>query len=254
MPGTAVSAPTPTPAPTPALAPPPTPTPISAAHQSQVIVQPAAEPLASPLASQVAPALLRLASDDSGSRMTLQLAPQSLGGVTIAVERPQNGKVQVTLTVERQETLALLQQDSAQLAHALDRAGLGAEGRDIAFHLAPPADNPPAGGGAGGGSSGGVTGTPHDGAGLASASGWNAGSHPGSQQGTGSGTHPDANPTMAGSGQGGASGGGGTGDPRHNTASRSIVFGVPDDEPAAETSALASPQPAASSPGLNITA
>jgi hypothetical protein len=196
------------------------PTQISAAPDTAAPTQAPATPHAPsaappPIAAQIAPALLHLVNDSSGVRMVLELNPQSLGHIAIAISQPVDGKAQVNLTVERPETLALLQQDSTQLNHALDRAGLPAEGRSVSFHLAPPpppaTDSPAA-----------ITPT----------------ASPDTQQTTNFGTS---------FGQSGHHPSGG--DPRPYTSPRSIRFGVPDD-PAPLN--IAAPTPSAL--GLNITA
>ncbi|MDR3523760.1 MAG: flagellar hook-length control protein FliK [Acetobacteraceae bacterium] len=122
--------------------------------------------------SQVVPAMLHVVSGESGSRMSLELNPHSLGAVVIAVERPSDGGVRVTLTAARPETLSLLQQDSSQLSHALDRAGVAAEGRSIVFHLAPAA---PA---TGSGDSSGQVGAGAGGGGAANLAGQQGGQDP----------------------------------------------------------------------------
>ena len=103
----------------------------SAPHQANTT------PPVAPLSDQVVPAMLHVVRGESGSRVSLELNPQSLGPVVIAVERPSDGGTKVTLTASRPETLSLLQQDSTQLGHALDRAGVAPEGRSIVFHLTP---------------------------------------------------------------------------------------------------------------------
>ena len=73
------------------------------------------------------------------SRISVQLNPQNLGHVTIMVEKPLDGGAKISLTATRPETLALLQQGTAQLGQLLDRAGVASEGRSMMFHLAPSA-------------------------------------------------------------------------------------------------------------------
>ena len=87
--------------------------------------------------TQIAPAVVRLALGEDRSRLQLELNPQSLGHLSIAVQRGSDGTANIALTAERPETLALLQQSGAQLSHALDRAGVATEGRIVTFHLAP---------------------------------------------------------------------------------------------------------------------
>jgi hypothetical protein len=121
------------------------PEPIGTATPTSISVATVTEPakIASAIIPQITPALVQLAQDGAGTRMILQLNPHALGHITIAISTPpDSGPVQVSLTVERPETLALLRQDSIQLSHALDRAGIGSansgEARNVSFHLSPP--------------------------------------------------------------------------------------------------------------------
>ena len=105
--------------------------------------------------------------------MTLQLDPPDLGQVQIRIDRPQDAPAQVDITVQRPETLTLLQGDQPQLQRALDQAGIPAEGRNLNLHLAPPEPggatfgasagaDPGQGGGNGAGTSSGGQGRPAD--------------------------------------------------------------------------------------------
>jgi len=145
------------------------------AHQATAI---SASPAAPNPASQVVPALLHVVSGESGSRMSLELNPHSLGTVVIAVERPSDGGVKVTLTAARPETLNLLQQDSSQLSHALDRAGVAAEGRSIVFHLAPAASSASSGDSSGQTGAGGSFGAGAGGGGASNLAGQQGGQDP----------------------------------------------------------------------------
>jgi flagellar hook-length control protein FliK len=109
-------------------------------------------------AAQVAPALLSLArAPDGAPRMTLTLQPPELGQVEIRIDRPTDAPARVEISVERPDTLTLLQHDQPQLQRALDQAGVPAEGRSLTLQIA----NPPATGGhglnAGAGGAGGGT-------------------------------------------------------------------------------------------------
>jgi flagellar hook-length control protein FliK len=85
----------------------------------------------------MAPALLAVAqAPGGGSRLTLRLDPAELGQVQIRIDRAQNATARVEITAERPETLALLQRDQPQLQRALDQAGVPADGRSLAFHIA----------------------------------------------------------------------------------------------------------------------
>jgi hypothetical protein len=134
---------------------------------------------------------------DGAQRMTLRLQPEALGQVEIRIDTPSSGPVRVEISVERPETLALLQHDQLQLARALDQAGIPADGRSVTFHITPAAPPSGTGGGSGGGSLPSFAGDGTMG-GNASGQGGNGGGTNGSTNGgTGSG--------MAGGSAGGAS-------------------------------------------------
>jgi hypothetical protein len=80
---------------------------------------------------------MRVTALDGGTQITVQLSPQSLGRVDIRIDRAPDGLAQVSLTVARPETLALLVRDQTQLNDALDRAGVPGDQRVLSFHLAP---------------------------------------------------------------------------------------------------------------------
>jgi flagellar hook-length control protein FliK len=75
---------------------------------------------------------------DGTQRLTMKLEPPELGQVQIRIDRPVDAPAQVAITVERPETLQLLLRDQPQLQHALDLAGVPAEGRSVTFHVATP--------------------------------------------------------------------------------------------------------------------
>jgi flagellar hook-length control protein FliK len=90
-------------------------------------------------AQQVSAALVSLVhAPDGGQRMTLRLEPAELGLVQIRIDRPVDAPAQVEITVQRPETLTLLLRDQPQLQHALDQAGVPADGRSLTLHVAAP--------------------------------------------------------------------------------------------------------------------
>ena len=93
-----------------------------------------------PPAHQLAPALIQLANGPSGSTITLRLDPAALGHVQVRIERDQSGAATVQVTAERAEALHALTAAQPQLHRALDSAGVGSEGRTIAFSLDPRQD------------------------------------------------------------------------------------------------------------------
>lgn len=99
-----------------------------------------------PAAEQVASVLVQVGGGPAGGggqRMVVRLDPAELGKVEVRVERAEGGPAQVSLTVERPETLLLLLRDQPGLHRALDQAGVPAEGRALQFQLAPAAPDAP---------------------------------------------------------------------------------------------------------------
>jgi flagellar hook-length control protein FliK len=108
-----------------------------------------------PLAHQLAPALLSVAQGADGSeRMTVRLSPAELGFVQVRIDRLAGGATHVAITAERPQTLQTLEQDQAELHRALDHAGVPAEGRTLAFHVAASPQSAPGGNNAASGGSG----------------------------------------------------------------------------------------------------
>jgi flagellar hook-length control protein FliK len=94
---------------------------------------------ASSPAAQLAPALVQAGhAPDGAQRLTVRLDPPELGHVQVRIDRPAEAAARVEITVEKPETLTLLLRDQPQLQHALDLAGVPAEGRSVTFHIASP--------------------------------------------------------------------------------------------------------------------
>jgi flagellar hook-length control protein FliK len=90
-----------------------------------------------PPARQLAPLAAALAfqtRDGETNALSVALDPGELGRVEISVERS-GGNIAIRVTVERAETLALLQRDQRELSQSLDQAGGGEGGRSISFSL-----------------------------------------------------------------------------------------------------------------------
>ncbi|WP_439576330.1 flagellar hook-length control protein FliK [Elioraea sp.] len=104
--------------------------PVSAAPASPRVVP-------APPAQQIAPVLITLAAAAHGmpDRLTLTLDPQELGWIEVEVTREGERRVAIAVLAERPETLHLLMRDAAVLDRALAQAGVGAEGRSLAFDL-----------------------------------------------------------------------------------------------------------------------
>lgn len=66
---------------------------------------------------------------------TLQLDPADLGRMDIELKFSHDGRLKAHLTVERPETLALLQKDAAHLERVLQQNGLQTDGQSLSFDL-----------------------------------------------------------------------------------------------------------------------
>jgi flagellar hook-length control protein FliK len=114
---------------------------------------------------QIAPVLIGvLKATDGTPGVTVHLRPPELGQVNIRVDQTAGGAAHIGITVERLETLLLLQRDEPRLQQALDQAGILSTGRTISFQVAPdqvgatasrPDSMAPGSGGSGQGQSGG---------------------------------------------------------------------------------------------------
>jgi len=69
------------------------------------------------------------------SKISIQLHPEDLGKVDIAMEVGANGKTSVHITADNKQTLDLLQSDSKGLQKALADAGLKADSGSLSFNL-----------------------------------------------------------------------------------------------------------------------
>ena len=67
------------------------------------------------------------------SSFEIRLDPADLGRIDVRVQIDQNGQVTSHLTVEKPETLSMLQQDAPQLQQALNDAGLKTDGGGLQF-------------------------------------------------------------------------------------------------------------------------
>jgi len=102
---------------------------ISAANLTATPAASAAIPL-SGLAVEIA------ASARAGkTRFEVRLDPADLGRIDVRIDVDRSGQVTSHLTVEKAETLSMLQQDSSQLRQALNDAGLKTGGGGLQFSL-----------------------------------------------------------------------------------------------------------------------
>ena len=76
------------------------------------------------------------ASVKSGkSSFEIRLDPADLGRIDVRIDIDSNGQMTSHLTVEKPETLSMLQQDAPQLQRALDDAGLKTGDNGLQFSL-----------------------------------------------------------------------------------------------------------------------
>jgi flagellar hook-length control protein FliK len=68
-------------------------------------------------------------------QVSIQLKPEALGRVDIKLEVATDGKVHATVTVDKQDTLTMLQNDSRGLEQALNDAGLRTDANSLQFNL-----------------------------------------------------------------------------------------------------------------------
>jgi flagellar hook-length control protein FliK len=93
---------------------------------------------ATPTTDQIAPALVGVLKTTDGTHSVIvRLQPAELGQVQIRIDRNSEGVAHVDVTVDRPETLELLQRDQPRLDQALDQAGIPSAGRNVSFSLAP---------------------------------------------------------------------------------------------------------------------
>lgn len=86
------------------------------------------------LADQVA-VQINKAAENGLDRINIQLRPADLGRVDVKMEVGHDGRVTAVISVERQETLDMLRQDSRILSQALQDAGLQADQSSLSFNL-----------------------------------------------------------------------------------------------------------------------
>ncbi len=105
---------------------------------------PVAAPSGSAATRQVVPAMLSVVAGPGGAAVTLHLNPGELGSIRITLERDAEGAHDITLAVERPETMQLLRDDVAHLHAALDLAGVAQTGRTVSLHMQMAEPPPPA--------------------------------------------------------------------------------------------------------------
>lgn len=87
-----------------------------------------------PLAGQVTARLVRHDGAD-GRRLTIELDPAELGPVEVSLRLDERGVVAAVFTVDRPETLQLLQRDARALADMLGSAGYALDPGSLGFSL-----------------------------------------------------------------------------------------------------------------------
>ena len=93
-----------------------------------------AQPSASGAVAQLQAPLVSVAR---GGAVTVHLNPVELGRIDVRVAHEPAGGIRVTLTAERDETLAALVRDRPQIEAALDHAGISTERRTLEFAAVP---------------------------------------------------------------------------------------------------------------------
>lgn len=73
--------------------------------------------------------------DEGGSRLTIELDPMELGSVAVDLRLDDRGTASATFTVERPETLQLLQRDTRALVDLLAGAGFSVDAGGLGFEL-----------------------------------------------------------------------------------------------------------------------
>lgn len=86
------------------------------------------------VANQVAVNIQR-AVNQGLDRISIQLRPPELGRIDVRMDVARDGKVTAVISVERQDTLDMLRQDSRTLTQALQDAGLKADQNSLSFNL-----------------------------------------------------------------------------------------------------------------------
>jgi chemotaxis protein MotD len=76
-----------------------------------------------------------VAKGDKTTQISVNLTPAELGQVEVRLNIQKDGSVHTVITVDKPETLALLQKDSAQLERSLQQAGLNADAKNMSFNL-----------------------------------------------------------------------------------------------------------------------
>ena len=89
---------------------------------------------ANPATMQISVQMIR-AIGDGVSKISVDLNPAELGRVEVKIEVGRDGRVQGTVTADRQDTFDMLQRDSRALERALQDAGLKADPQSLSFNL-----------------------------------------------------------------------------------------------------------------------
>ena len=71
----------------------------------------------------------------NNDRINIQLRPQELGRIDIAMEMGRDGRLSAIITVERPETLEMLKSDAKNLIQSLNNAGIETEQNSLSFNL-----------------------------------------------------------------------------------------------------------------------
>ena len=78
---------------------------------------------------------IAVSAQSGKSRFEIRLDPADLGRIDVRIDVDRNGQMTSHLTVEKPETLSMLQQDAPQLQRALDNAGFKTGDGGLQFSL-----------------------------------------------------------------------------------------------------------------------
>jgi flagellar hook-length control protein FliK len=112
--------------------------PLSAPALPSPLAKTATLSILAPPSEQLVRVLVSVSNTPPGTtHLTLQLRPDALGELNIVIDRTPESPTHIRIEATRPETLALLQRDTTQLQHALERAGVGHDAMTVTFHAAP---------------------------------------------------------------------------------------------------------------------
>ena len=86
------------------------------------------------IANQILPSVIALTQGHiSGDRISISMSPETLGHVSITVDRAMDGTTSIQISAERLATMELLRTDQADLLRALHEAGVSQNSSSLSF-------------------------------------------------------------------------------------------------------------------------